>query len=99
MTRIVLENIAIFLIPTLLYAAYVFATSPQTSDAGERAFSRLLNEAPLLWLFIAGTILVVLSLIAFQSTDGGRPGMTYQGPVVRDGQIVPGHAEPASPAP
>jgi hypothetical protein len=94
MTRIVLENIAIFLIPTLLYAAYVFVTSPQSNDGGERAVARLLNEAPLLWLFTAGAILVFVSLIAFQSTDGGRPGMTYQGPIMQDGRIVPGHAEP-----
>ncbi len=97
MTRIVLENIAIFLIPTLLYAVYVYITAPQTSGAGERAFARLLNEAPLLWLFTAGAILVFVSLIAFQSTDGGRPGMKYQGPVIKDGHIVPGHAEPRTP--
>lgn len=97
MTRIVLENIAIFLIPTLVYAAYVVLTAPQTQDSGERAFARLVNEAPLLWLFTAGAILVFVSLIAFQSTDGGRPGMTYQGPVMKDGRIVPGYAEPRAP--
>lgn len=97
MARVVLENIAIFLIPTLLYAAYVVLTSPQTEEAGERAFARIVNEAPLLWLFTAGAILVVLSLVAFQSTEGGRPGMKYQAPSMHDGHIQPGRAEPATP--
>lgn len=97
MTRIVLENIAIFLIPTLVYAAYVFVTAPQTRDSGERAFARIVNEAPLLWLFTAGAILVFVSLIAFQSTDGGQPGVMYEGTVMKDGRIVPGHAAPRTP--
>jgi hypothetical protein len=98
MTRIVLENIAIFLIPTLLYAVFVFVTAPHTRDSGERAFARLLNDAPLLWLFTAGAILVFVCLIAFQSTDGGRPGMIYQGPIMQEGgRISPGHAEPPTP--
>lgn len=97
MIRVVLENIAIFLIPTLLYAAYVVLTSEETEEAGERAFGRIVNEAPLLWLFTAGAILVVLSLVAFQSTEGGRPGMKYQAPTMQNGHIKPGHAEPGTP--
>lgn len=98
MIRVVIENIAIFLIPTLVYAAYVvLVTFPRTEDAGERAFARIVGEAPLLWLFTAGAVLVVLSLIAFQSTDGGRPGMKYQAPSMHDGHIQPGHAQPAPP--
>lgn len=95
MIRVVIENIAIFLIPTLIYAAYVvLRTQPATEEAGERAFARIVSEAPLLWLFTAGALLVVLSLIAFQSTDGGRPGMKYQAPSMQDGHISQGHAEP-----
>lgn len=98
MIRVVLENIAIFLIPTLVYAAYVLITSyPRTEEAGDRAFARIANEAPLLWLFTAGAILVVLSLVAFQSTEGGRPGMKYQAPKMENGHITPGHAEPRAP--
>ena len=62
MTRVVLENIAIFLIPTLLYAAYVVLTSHRQTNGGRRAhLPASLDEAPLLWLFTAGAILVVLS--------------------------------------
>lgn len=98
MIRVVLENIAIFMIPTLVYAAYVvLTTQPRTEEAGERAFARIVNEAPLLWLFTAGVILVVLSLVAFRSTDGGQPGMKYQAPTMQDGHITPGYAEPRKP--
>lgn len=98
MIRVVLENIAIFLIPTLVYAAYVvLTTSQRTEDAGEKAFARIVDEAPLLWLFTAGVILVVLSLVAFQSTEGGRPGMKYEAPAMQDGRITPSHAEPRTP--
>ena len=98
MIRVVIENIAIFLIPTLVYAAYVVLTmAPTTEEAGERAFAKIVGEAPLLWLFTAGALLVILSLIAFQSTDGGRPGMKYEAPTMRDGRIQPSHAEPRPP--
>jgi hypothetical protein len=95
MIRVVLENIAIFLIPTLVYAAWVLLrTNPQTDEAGDRAFAQIVGEAPLLWLFTAGAILVVLSLVAFQSTEGGRPGERYQAPTMENGHIKPGRAEP-----
>ena len=98
MIRVVIENIAIFLIPTLVYAAYVVLTmAPKTEEAGERAFARIVGEAPLLWLFTAGALLVILSLIAFQSTDGGRPGEAYRAPTMQGGHIRPGHAEPRAP--
>jgi hypothetical protein len=90
MIRVVFENIAIFLIPTLLYAAYVLLTVRASDDQmAERTVSRVMHEAPLLWLFTAGAILVVLTLIAFRGSEGGRPGETYQAPVYRDGHIQP----------
>lgn len=98
MIRVVIENIAIFLIPTLVYAAYVvLRTQPRTEEAGERAFAQIVHEAPLLWLFTAGALLVILSLIAFQSTEGGRPGMKYEAPSMQNGHIRPDHAEPRTP--
>lgn len=95
MIRIVVENILIFLIPTLLYAAYVLVSSPSKDEAqlAQRTVARVLEEAPLLWLFTAGAILVLLSLIAFRGFDGGRPGQEYQPPVYRDGRIEPGHVK------
>lgn len=88
MIRILVENILIFLLPTLLYAAYVVATAPASENDAERTLGRVLEEAPYLWLATAGAILVVLSLIAFGNFDGGKPGTKYQPQIMKDGHIV-----------
>ena len=50
MTRVVLENVMLFLLPTLLYVGYVYLTR----EPG-RGATRVMDEAPLIWLFIAGS--------------------------------------------
>jgi len=84
MIRVVIENIALFLLPTGLYIGYVLLTR----DASHRG--KVLDEAPLIWLFLAGALLVVIVLIAFGSTSGGRPGQHYEPPSMKDGHIEPG---------
>lgn len=86
MIRIVIENMLLFLLPTLIYVGYVFLKR-RTEGAGP---NNVLDDAPLLWLFAAGAALVIFTLIIFGSTSGGRPGQTYQPPVYRDGKIEPG---------
>jgi hypothetical protein len=54
---------------------------------------RVLNDAPLLWLAASGTILLIVVLVAFGKTSGGRPDQTYSPPVFKDGKIQPGHIE------
>ncbi|HZA02039.1 MAG TPA: DUF6111 family protein [Hyphomicrobiaceae bacterium] len=85
MIRIVIENILLFLLPTLIYVAYVLLK--QRGQGGPGAY---LDEAPLLWLFSAGAMLVLITLVAFGSVSGGKPGQTYEPPVFRDGKIEPG---------
>ena len=80
-----IENILLFLAPTLIYIAYVYLTRAE----GQRSV-RVLDDAPLIWLFAAGALLVVVTLITFGSTSGGRPGQTYEPPVLKDGRIEPG---------
>ncbi len=85
MIRIVIENILLFLLPAAMYAAYVLLTRRSTS-AGT-----VMNEAPLVWLFVAGAVLVVATLIYYGSiSEGGRPDQTYTPPRMKDGQIEPG---------
>ena len=57
----------------------------------ERFMSALVR--PLIWLFIAGAVLVIVTLVAFGSTSGGKPGQHYVPPVMKDGKIVPGHID------
>jgi hypothetical protein len=84
MIRIVVENVVLFLLPTLFYVGYVLLTR----DAAAK--KDLLAGAPLIWLFLAGTLLVVIVLVAFGSTSGGRPGQHYEPPSMKDGRIEPG---------
>ena len=83
MIRIVIENILLFLLPLAMYLAYVLVA--QKKDA-----RGALDEAPLVWLFVAGGLLVIVVLIAFGNTSGGKPGEAYQPPVLKDGRIEPG---------
>ncbi len=85
MIRIVIENLLLFLAPTLIYVTYVYVR--RRSDGNDTA---VLNDAPLLWLFAAGVILLVSTLVFFGSTSGWKPGQPYQPPVYKDGKIEPG---------
>lgn len=91
MIRIVIENILLFLLPTIIYVAYITLTRRTRSPAGApQDATKVLDEAPLIWLFIAGALLVIITLVAFGSTTGGKPGQSYQPPVLKDGRIEPG---------
>lgn len=94
MIRIVLENLLLILAPTLVYLAYVYLT---TDPQGKR--QEAIDEAPLLWLFLAGVMLAIAILAIFGTTSGGKPGEAYQPPVYRDGKIVPGKIKPETAAP
>lgn len=86
MIRIIAENILLFLLPTIIYVAYVYMTREQKPGA-----TRVLDDAPLMWLFAAGALLVVVTLVMFGSMTGGKPGQVYTPPVLKDGRIEPGH--------
>jgi uncharacterized protein DUF6111 len=94
MIRIIVENFLLFLLPTVLYLTYRYFVGRQsgsTSGGKNPSLNTHINDAPLLWLFAAGAGLVLATLIAFGSTDSGKPGQTYYPPDVKDGKIIPGH--------
>ena len=96
MIRIVIENILLFLLPTLAYLGWVLIARPDTLERtpdGRIRPTRVLNDAPLLWLAASGTILLIIVLVAFGKTSGGRPDQTYSPPVFKDGKIEPGRIE------
>lgn len=84
MARIVLLNIFMFLLPFLVYAAYLYLVR---DDDAETDYWR---EAPIKWLFVIGLVLVVVGLMSLISFSGGGPEGTYEPPTVEDGEIVPG---------
>lgn len=89
MIRIIIENVLLFLAPTLCYIIYVYLTRPDGSKGGVQ----VLDDAPLLWLFVAGAALLLTTLVLFGSTSGGVPGQKYQPPVIKDGRIEPGRID------
>ncbi|MGE5267318.1 MAG: DUF6111 family protein [Deltaproteobacteria bacterium] len=96
MIRIVIENLLLFLLPTIAYVGWILIARPDTLERtpdGRIRPTGILNDAPLVWLAASGTVLLIVALVAFGSTSGGRPGQTYTPPVLKDGKIEPGHIE------
>jgi hypothetical protein len=86
MIRILIEYVLLFLAPTLVYLAYIYLTRPEPGGS-----VKMLDDAPLIWLFIAGAVLI-LGALAYVSTttQGGRPNLGYQPAIIKDGRIEPG---------
>jgi len=97
MIRTVIENLLLFLLPTLVYLAWAFffrAKEAADDDEGKgQSAAAVFDDAPLLWLFVSGAILVIVTLAAFGTTSGGKPGQHYQPSIMKDGKIQPGHIE------
>ncbi len=87
MTRVVLLNLFLLLLPMLLYFTYVFTL--RWIRGGEEP----VQTAPLVWLFVAGMVLMVASLAYYTeySRQDGRG--IYQPPILRDGVVQPGRVE------
>lgn len=98
MIRVVIENLLLFLLPTLIYVAYMLylrsKAEARDEDGKMRPVATLLDDAPLLWLFIGGALIVIVVLATFGTTSGGKPGEHYTPGVFRDGKIQPGRIEP-----
>ncbi len=91
MIRLIVENILLFLAPTLLYVAF---TMLRRGSERKNTFSAALNSAPLPILFVIGFVLMV-SVIALYAdkTEKGKPGQRYIPPTVVDGKLQPGRFE------
>ena len=83
-----IRSILLVLLPTLIYVAYIYMTREEKPDA-----ARVLHDAPLIWLFVAGAALVIATLVIFGSISSGKPGQTHVPPVFKDGRIEPGRIE------
>jgi hypothetical protein len=98
MIRTVIENVLLFLLPTLLYVAWVLFQRFRSEAAGDetgnqRAMVNVLDDAPLIWLFVTGALLVIVTLTVFGTSSGGKPGQHYQPSILKDGKIQPSHID------
>jgi hypothetical protein len=97
MIRTVIENLLLFLLPTLIYAAWILFSRSKSAtgedDEDTSSISELLNDAPLLWLFVSGAFLVIVTLTFFGTSSGGKPGQQYQPSILKDGKIEPSHID------
>ena len=87
MIRVVIENILLFVLPAAVYIGYMLLM--RTGNASATA---VVNDAPLVWLFVVGALLVAATLIYYATvTPGGTPGQVYTPPRMgKDGRIEPG---------
>lgn len=86
MIRIVIENMFFFLIPTLLYLAYIAFI--RNDWPGLRA---VIRDAPRLKLFAAGAALMMAALAAFSTKSGHDPREAYTPPSYSDGTLNSGN--------
>ena len=99
MIRTVVENLLLLLLPTFIYVAWVLFERARADKAagqegnGRQPVTTVLDDAPLLWLFASGAILVILTLSLFGSSSGGKPGQQYQPSILKDGKIQPSHID------
>jgi Family of unknown function (DUF6111) len=101
MLRLVIENILLFLAPTLLYVAFVWlrrtpdqaadsVSSPDQPGGSAPTLNDVLSDAPFVWLAAIGAALVVAVLLLFGSVSTSNPNGTYEPAVYKDGKIIPG---------
>jgi len=85
MTR-ALTEIALFLTPFVLYAAFLIASNADVLHAKSWAPRRLIS------LLIAGLVLMIGSFVVLAQFSGAPPGSTYvPAHIDKDGKFVPAH--------
>ena len=92
MIRIVIENIILFLLPSVAYFAYVYLRRADKAD-GPNDAAQIWDDAPILWLMLAGAVLMLAVTLTFATFEGGSPDQKYIPPRLENGKLIPGHFE------
>lgn len=87
MVRLFAFNLLFFLIPFAVYALWLLATRRPVGGTASWP-SRVI-----LWLTVAGAVLMVTVLVVFTSFTGAPLGATYVPAKIVEGVLVPGHFE------
>jgi hypothetical protein len=84
MIRPVFTEVALFLLPFLVYAIFLWASRAGVLDSSQWSPSRLA------WLLIAALSLMVGSFVVLAEFGGAPAGSTYVPAHVDDGKLRPG---------
>lgn len=88
MTRIVIQHLLLFLLPTVMYAVYIGWARRRALAAGKAPPGW--QEGPWFWLIVSGGGLVIASLVALALFSGAGPEAVYEPAILEGGKIVPG---------
>lgn len=83
MLRVILFMLLLFALPFAAYAAWVWL---RRQPLGGGVF----DDAPNLWLAVAGLVFAIAGFLAFADFDRGGTEGVYVPPHMEDGKIVPG---------
>jgi hypothetical protein len=84
MIRPVLTEIALFIVPFVLYAVFLWATKAGVMDIESWPLARIA------WLTIVALALVAGSFVYFAHFSGSKPGSEYVPAHMENGKFVPG---------
>jgi hypothetical protein len=87
MARPIITEIVLFLLPFLLYAAFLWATREGVLDPASWPVRRLA------WLTGVALVLVVVSFIVLAEYSGAPPRSTYVPAHMENGRFVPGQSK------
>jgi Family of unknown function (DUF6111) len=87
MIRPAFTEFALFLVPFVLYAVFLWATKAGVMEPDSWPLARIA------WLAIAALVLVIGSFIYFANYTGAPPGSRYVPAHIEDGKFVPGRTQ------
>jgi Family of unknown function (DUF6111) len=87
MIRPVFTEVALFLVPFLIYAIFLWATRAGVLEPSSWSLARLA------WLLIAALSLMVGSFVMLAEFGGAPAGSTYVPAHVDDGRLSPGQTK------
>jgi hypothetical protein len=88
MIRPVLTELALFLVPFAVYAAFLWFTETRMLDREHWTPKRLSS------LVIAALLLMIGSFLFLGHFSGAPPGSTYEPAHVENGKLIPGRVGP-----
>jgi hypothetical protein len=91
MGRVIFTNLLLFCLPFAAWMVWLRLFGPKDDKPA--------YQSRAVWLVAAGLVLVLINFFVLGQLTGAAPDSVYVPPSVVDGKVVPGHFEPATPAP